>query len=96
MKKGLAVKLALTIAAVGAMTLLQGCDGEQDDGVVSSAWTPVGYPWTLYNYAGFGQSAAGGSSQSAGATSSGGASVAGAISSARGGGGGQVSAGGAM
>ena len=49
MKKGLAVKLALTIAAVGAMTLLQGCDGEQDDGVVSSAWTPVGYPWTLYN-----------------------------------------------
>jgi hypothetical protein len=96
MSKRLGVKLAVMVATVSAMTLLQGCDGDQDDSVVSSAWTPVGYPWTLYNYAGVGQSAAGGSSQSAGAASSGGAAVAGAISSARGGGGGQVSAGGAM
>jgi hypothetical protein len=93
MSKRLGVKLAVTVAALSAMTLLQGCEGEDDSSVLSAAWTPAGYPWTMFNYLGFYQSAAGGSGQAA-SSSSGGSAVATAISSAAGGGGGQVSAGG--
>jgi hypothetical protein len=41
MSKRLGVKLALAIAAVSAMTLLQGC-GEDDDVSIGLAWGPVG------------------------------------------------------
>jgi hypothetical protein len=90
MRKRIAVKLAVTVAALTAMTLLQGCEGEEDGLTLRAAYTPVGYPWTLYNYYGYGS--AGGSSQgtATGATS-GGSSVASAISSAGGSSGGQVS-----
>ena len=95
MSKRLAVKLAVTVAALGAMTLLQGCEGEEDSSVVSNAWTPAGFPWTLYNYMGFGASAGGSSGQASG-SSSGGASVGSAIASAAGSGGGGVSTAGAQ
>jgi len=96
MSKRLGVKLAVTVAALSAMTLLQGCVGEEDESVLRNAWTPVGYPWTMFNYFGYYQGATGGSGQGGTSSSSGGASVATAISSAAGGGGGQVSTGGAM
>jgi hypothetical protein len=78
-------------AALGAMMLLQGCEGEEESSGLGGPWTPAGYPWTLFNYAGFtgGTTASG---QSAPAAASGGASVASAIASA--GGGNQVSSGG--
>jgi hypothetical protein len=93
MRKGLALKLAVMTAALGAMTLLQGCDGEEDSSAIGSAWTPAGFPWTLFNYAGFGGTTTA-SGQGGAASSSGGASVASAISSA--GGGNQVSSAGAQ
>jgi hypothetical protein len=96
MSKRLGVKLAVTVAALSAMTLLQGCVGEEQDSVLRNAWTPVGYPWTLFDYAGYYQGPVGGSGQGGTSSTSGGAAVASAISSAAGGGGGQVSAGGAM
>jgi hypothetical protein len=91
MRKGLAVKLAVTVAALGAMTLLQGCDGEEDSSVLSAAYTPCGYPWIMWNYAGF--SSAGGSGQGASGATSGGSSVASAISSGTSSAGGQVGGG---
>ena len=96
MSKRLGVKLAVTVAALSAMTLLQGCVGEEDGTVLSSAWTPAGYPWTMYNYLGYGQTTDGASAQAATSSSSGGAAVSSAISSAAGGGAGAVSTGGAM
>jgi hypothetical protein len=96
MRKGLAVKLAVMCAALGAMTLLQGCEGEEGDSAMGSAWTPAGFPYTLFNYANVGGSTAGGAGQAAGTTSTGGQTVSSAISSAAGTGGGQVSAGGAL
>ena len=40
MRKRLVLKLGVMVVALGAMTLLQGCD---DDGVtVAGAWMPVG------------------------------------------------------
>jgi hypothetical protein len=92
MRKGLAVKLAVTVAALGAMTLLQGCDGEEDSSVLSAAYTPCGYPWIMWNYYGYGPVGGAGQGASSGATS-GGASVGSAISSAGGASGGQVSGG---
>jgi hypothetical protein len=93
MSKKLAVKLAVTITAVCAMTLLQGCEGEEDGVVLSSAWTPVGYPWTMVNYFGYDQSVTGGAGQGTTTTGSGGQTVSSAISSGMGGSGGQVSGG---
>ncbi len=41
MSKRLVLKLAVMMAVLGAMTLLQGCD---DDGVViGGAWAPAGF-----------------------------------------------------
>ena len=94
MRKGLAVKLAVTCAALGAMTLLQGCEGEEGDSSVGSPWTVAGFPWTMFNYAGFGATAPGTAGQGAAASNSGGQTVASAVASAAGTGGGQVSAGG--
>ncbi len=93
MSKRVAVKLAVTVAAVCAMTVLQGCEGENDDLVLRSAWTPAGYPWTLFNYFGYDQSITGDSGQGAATAGSGGSAVSSAISSAMGGSGGQVSGG---
>jgi hypothetical protein len=92
MRKGLAVKLAVMCAALGAMTLLQGCEGEEESSAVGGAWTVAGFPWTMFNYAGLGAAAPGASGQGAAASTAGGASVASAIASAAGTGGGQVSA----
>jgi len=93
MSKRVAVKLAVTVAAVCAMTVLPGCEGENDDLVLRSAWTPVGFPWTLYNYFGYDQSITGDSGQRTSAGGTGGSTVSSAISSAMGGSGGQVSGG---
>lgn len=92
MSKRVAVKLAVTVAAVCAMTVLQGCEGENDDLVLRSAWTPAGYPWTMFNYFGYDQSITGDSGQGTTA-GSGGSTVSSAISSGMGGSGGQVSGG---
>jgi hypothetical protein len=92
MRKGLALKLVLTCAAVGAMTLLQGCEGEDVGSGVGGPWTVVGFPWTLVNYAtGGGAGTTPGAQPGAGAPASGGQTVASAVASARGTGGGQVS-----
>jgi hypothetical protein len=93
MSKRVAVKVAVTVAAVCAMTVLPGCVGEQDSTVLSSAWTPAGFPWTLVNYFGYDQSVTGGASQGTTTTGSGGQTVSSAISSGMGGSGGQVSGG---
>jgi len=90
MKKGLAVKWMLLSAALCGMTLLQGCDGEEGSSAIGSAWTPAGFPWTLFNYAIF-PTGATSSGQSSAAAGSGGSTVAGAIAGA--GGGNQVSTG---
>jgi hypothetical protein len=68
MSKRTTLRLALAIAAVSAMTLLQGCD-EEDGFLVRVAWSPVG----LAPSAGPAFSATGGG----GGTSSGGSAVAG-------------------
>ncbi len=41
MNKRLAVKLAVVVAALSAMTLLQGC-GEDDGIEIGGAWAPIG------------------------------------------------------
>jgi hypothetical protein len=91
MCKRLGVKLALTVAVLGAMTLLQGCDGEVDGLTIRMAWSPVGFSPVV----GFGfapsQGAAGGVAQGGGAAT-GGITAGGAA--AAGGGGNQVSGGG--
>jgi hypothetical protein len=94
MRKGLALKLAVTCAALGAMTLLQGCEGEEEGSGVGGPWTVAGFPYTLYNYAGVGGTTTSAAGQPGGTASSGGQTVASAVASAAGSGGGQVSAGG--
>ncbi|HOX56114.1 MAG TPA: hypothetical protein P5205_04880 [Candidatus Paceibacterota bacterium] len=42
MNKRLGAKVLLAIAAVGVMTLLQGCGEEEDSFVFGMAWAPVG------------------------------------------------------
>jgi hypothetical protein len=87
MSKRLVLKLGVMVAAVGAMTLLQGCD---DDGVtVAGAWMPVG-GGSLAVFA-FGSSAGGGTAVGGGQGTTG--ATAGAVAAGAGGGGGQVSAG---
>jgi hypothetical protein len=91
MSKRLVVKLALTVAVLGAMTLLQGCGEEVDGLTLRMAWSPVGFSPVV----GFGfapsQGGLGGGGQSA-PVSAGGVSAAGAARA--GGGGNQVSGGG--
>ena len=43
MSKRLAVKLAVSVAALGAMTLLQGCGADEDGMVIGGVWAPVGF-----------------------------------------------------
>ena len=85
MSKRLVLKLAVTIAALSAVTLLQGCGEEEDGSILSYAWSPVGSTPLV----GFGFGTGGGATAGGGQSASG--SVAGAIASAAGGGGGQVS-----
>ncbi len=42
MSKRLVMKLGVMVAALGAMTLLQGCGADEDGVVVAGAWMPVG------------------------------------------------------
>jgi hypothetical protein len=69
MSKRLVVKLAVTVAALGAMTLLQGCYEEEDGMVVSFAWSPINFvPAARFGFGpslGGGAVAAGGAAQSA-------------------------------
>jgi hypothetical protein len=91
MSKRLVVKLAVTVAVLGAMTLLQGCDEEEDGLVLRIAWSPVGFsPITGFGFAPS-QGAMGGGGQGV-AAAAGGVSAAGAARA--GGAGNQVSGGG--
>ena len=80
------------VAALGAMTLLSGCEEEENGLVLRFAWMPV-MPGVNFGTAGVGvsQGSSGGSSQNTGGGSGGG--TAGAVASGAGGGGGQVSGG---
>ena len=45
MRKRVVLKLAVMVAALGAVTLLQGCDWDDHGVVIGGAWMPVGmYP----------------------------------------------------
>jgi len=84
--------MAVMVAALSAVTLLQGC-GEDDDMVVAGAWMPVGagtLPMMVLG-AGFGGGAAGGGGGGGQSVT---AATAGAVAAGAGGGGGQVSGGG--
>jgi len=86
MSKRLVLKLGVMVAALGAMTLLQGCD---DDGVtVAGAWMPVGHS-TLPVYL-FGTSVSAGTAAGGGQTATG-APAAGVTTAGALGGGNQVS-----
>src|SRR5208282_508668 len=94
MRKRLVLKLAVMVAALGAVTLLQGCEWDEHGVVIGGAWMPVGlYPLpalVVGTGTGAGTGAAGTGGQSAtGAT-------AGAVAASAGGGGGQVSVGGVV
>ena len=67
MSKRLGVKAALAIAALSAMTLLQGC-GEEEGFVIGAAWAPIGSVPLPGFMPGFSQGAAGGTGQSTGGT----------------------------
>jgi len=41
MRKRLVLKMAVMVAALGAMTLLQGCGEEEDGLVLRFAWMPI-------------------------------------------------------
>ncbi len=93
MSKRLVFKLSVMVAALGAMTLLQGCGADEDGVEVAGAWMPIGggtLPMLILGTGaggGFGAAGGGGGQGVMGAT-------AGAVASAAGGGGGQVSGGG--
>ncbi len=94
MRKRVVLKLAVMVAALGAVTLLQGCDWDDHGVVIGGAWMPVGmYPLpalVVGTGTGAGVGAVGGGGQTAtGAT-------AGAVAAGAGGGGGQVSVGGVV
>ena len=82
-------KLGLMVAALGAMTLLQGCDEDNGGVTVAGAWMPVGsgtLPVFIFGAAVGGGTAVGGGQNATGST-------AGAVAAGAGGGGGQVSTG---
>jgi len=89
MSKRLAMKLAVAITALSAVTLLSGC-GDDDELVIGTAWAPVGFV-PAFGGSPFAPAAAGGGGgQGAAGASSGGAAGAAAAGA---GGGNQVSAG---
>ena len=84
MSKRLVLKLAVMVASVGVMTLLQGCGEEESSVVFRFAWMPVGFSPIFSTGSAAGQSAGSAAGQtSAGAT--GGVTTAGAASAAGGG-----------
>ena len=93
MSKRLAAKLAVMVATLGAVTLLQGCGGDNDGVNWTFVYMPVipGSAFATMGYATGDMSGGGGGVQSGGATTASASATAGA---ARGGGGGQVSGGG--
>jgi len=91
MSKRLVVKLAVSVAVLGAMILLQGCDEEEDGLVIRMAWSPVGFSPVVGFAFGPSQTAMGGGGGGV-AAATGGVSAAGAARA--GGAGNQVSAGG--
>lgn len=96
MIKRLVLKVAVMVAALSAVTLLQGC-GEEDGVKMGGAWIPVGsgtLPMMVLGAGAFGGAGAGGGAGGGGQGAAG--ATAGAVASAAGGGGGQVSAGGAV
>jgi hypothetical protein len=66
MSKLLVAKLILMVAALGAMTLLQGCSKEVDAAVITAAWTPVGSVTTAAAASQGVPASGGGGSQAAG------------------------------
>jgi hypothetical protein len=92
MSKRLVVKLAVMVAALGAVTLLQGCGGDEEGVDWRFVYMPC-IPGSAYSTLGYATSAstAGGTGQSTGSVTAGATAAAGA---AMGGGGGQVSGGG--
>jgi hypothetical protein len=88
MSKRLVLKLGVMVAALSAVTLLQGC-ADEDGVVVAGAWMPVGsgtLPVFIFGTAASGGAGGGGGQNATGAT-------AGAVAAGAGGGGGQVSTG---
>ena len=87
MSKRLVYKLAVMVATLSAVTLLQGCGDEENSLPFSYVWAPVGFVPMFSTGTAAGQNSGGGGGQaSAGAT--GGVSAAGAARA--GGGGNQV------
>jgi len=84
MSKRLVFKLAVMVAALSGMTLLQGCGDEENSTVFKFVWAPVGFVPGISTGATAGQSVGTAAGQSsAGAT--GGVTAAGAASAAGGG-----------
>ena len=95
MSKRLVLKLGIMVSALSAMTLLQGCDSDNDGVTVAGAWMPVGsgtLPMFIFGSAAGGGTGAGGGTAGGGQGATG--ATAGAVAGAAGGGGGQVSTGG--
>jgi hypothetical protein len=90
MSKRLVVKLGVTVAVLGAMTLLQGCNEEEDGVLIRFAWSPVGFAPNIGFAFGPSQGSMGGGGQTASAPT-GGVTAGGAAAAA--GGGNQVSGG---
>ena len=91
MSKRLVAKLTMTVAALCAITLLQGCSGEVNKAVISAAWMPFGSGLPLgTEFVPIGSAGAG---ASAGASQNAATGTASAVASAAGGGGSQVSTG---
>ena len=87
MNKRLVYKLCVMVAALGAVSLLQGCDWNEQGVTIGGAWMPVGMgtlPAMMFGTSTGAGTASGGNQGSTGAT-------AGAV--AAGGGGNQVSTG---
>ena len=61
MSKRLGVKVAVAIATLSVMTLLQGC-GEDDGIVIGAAWAPIGSVPIPGFFAGFSQGSTAGTS----------------------------------
>ena len=95
MRKRLVLKLAVMVAAVGAVTLLQGCDWDEHGVVIGGAWMPVGWAGLPALVVGTGAGGAGGGAVGGGGQTATGA-TAGAVAAGAGGGGGQVSVGGVV
>jgi hypothetical protein len=95
MRKRLVFKLAVMVAALGAVTLLQGCDSDENGVVIGGAWMPVGMVPLPALVVGTGTGAGGGGAVGGGGQTATGA-TAGAVAAGAGGGGGQVSVGGVV